>query len=91
MPFQSMAEIIPFPKKVTKKTGSKKIATQKILPKKMTAESLETLKRENSHTLCKSGFHKWKADKNTDFAVKAGKLQTRYICERCGKIKTELT
>lgn len=40
-------------------------------------------------TLCRSGFHKWKADKTTSFDVREGKLVTRYVCERCGKIRTE--
>jgi hypothetical protein len=45
----------------------------------------------SGNTLCRAGFHKWKTDNSTDFSVKHGKLQTRYVCERCGKTKTEFT
>lgn len=38
-------------------------------------------------TLCKSGFHKWVAEKSTPFDSKQGKLVTRYRCSRCGKTK----
>jgi hypothetical protein len=41
-------------------------------------------------TLCRSGFHKWKVDKNKVFDVKQGRLVTVYRCERCGATKNEL-
>ena len=41
-------------------------------------------------TLCRSGFHKWKVDKNKVFDVRQGKLVTVYRCERCGATKSEL-
>jgi len=68
-----MADILPFSKPKPKS----KVARQ------------QGGNKPAGNTLCKSGFHKWKADKSTDFAVKQGKLLTRYICERCGKTKTE--
>jgi hypothetical protein len=40
-------------------------------------------------TLCKSGRHKWLADKQTQFDSKQGKLVTRLVCERCGAVKTQ--
>ncbi len=40
-------------------------------------------------TLCRSGFHKWKLDKDKVFDVKQGKLVTSYRCERCGAQKNE--
>lgn len=40
-------------------------------------------------TLCRSGFHKWEADKTTTFDTKLGRLVTRYRCARCGAIRTE--
>ena len=46
-------------------------------------------KKQKSHTLCKSGFHKWEVDKAKPFDTKAGKLVNRYVCHRCGAIKTE--
>jgi len=70
-----MADILPFSKPMSR---SKPKTTNK-----------QSSNKQGGNTLCKSGFHKWKADKNTDFAVKQGKLLTRYICERCGKTKTE--
>ena len=41
--------------------------------------------------LCQHGFHKWKADKTTTFDTKSGKLKTRLVCERCGKVSHQLT
>ncbi len=46
--------------------------------------------RHRNRTLCKSGFHKWKAAGETRFDVKQGKLVTVYRCERCGAVKNEL-
>lgn len=40
--------------------------------------------------LCRSGFHKWKVDKDKVFDVKQGRLVTVYRCERCGAVKNEL-
>jgi len=40
-------------------------------------------------SLCREGFHKWVADKQTRFDVKEGKLITRYVCSRCHAVKTE--
>lgn len=45
--------------------------------------------KHKGRSLCREGFHKWQADKKTNFDVKSGKLVTRYTCTRCGKIKTE--
>lgn len=40
-------------------------------------------------TLCRRGFHKWKALPGTPFDVKLGRLVTRFRCERCGAEKAE--
>lgn len=86
-----MADIIPFEKKTAgNKITARKSGSSKPSTKKVTAETSAKLRSENAHTLCKSGFHKWKIDKTTNFAVKQGKLQTRKVCERCGKSKIEL-
>jgi hypothetical protein len=45
--------------------------------------------KHKGKTLCKNGFHKWKADKQTVFDVKQGGLVTRYVCERCGATKVK--
>ena len=45
--------------------------------------------KAKSNTLCKSGFHQWETDNNTQFAVKEGKLLTRLVCKRCGKVKNK--
>ena len=45
--------------------------------------------KHRGKTLCKSGFHKWSADRATRFDVKLGKLVTRLVCERCGTTKVE--
>jgi len=47
--------------------------------------------KHRGKTLCKSGFHKWQADKQTQFDVKLGKLVTRYRCKRCGQSKVSAT
>jgi len=39
--------------------------------------------------LCREGFHKWLAVKDTRFDVKQGKLLTLFRCQRCGKEKIE--
>ena len=83
-----MADIIPFAKPTPKSKNKSKPTVSK---KKVTMAKDATSNKQSGNTLCKSGFHKWKADKHTDFAVKQGKLLTRYICERCGKTKIETT
>jgi hypothetical protein len=47
------------------------------------------MKKAKGRSLCKSGFHKWQADKDTRFDVKQGKLLTRYVCKRCGKTRMD--
>jgi hypothetical protein len=44
--------------------------------------------KHKGKTLCRSGFHKWKVDKNKPFDVKTGKLLSVYRCVRCGATKT---
>lgn len=46
--------------------------------------------KHKGKTLCRSGFHKWKVEKNQAFDVKQGKLVTVYRCERCGVKKNIL-
>ena len=48
-----------------------------------------TKKKSRDKTLCNSGFHKWEIDKNKPFETRQGKLLSRYVCARCGKVKTE--
>ncbi|MEJ2059700.1 MAG: hypothetical protein P8Y64_04360 [Gammaproteobacteria bacterium] len=45
--------------------------------------------KHKGKTLCRSGFHKWRVEKDNVFDVKAGKLVTIYRCERCGAVKNE--
>jgi len=47
-------------------------------------------KRAESQVLCDSGFHKWKALKQSRFDVKEGKLITPERCERCGQERVRL-
>lgn len=47
--------------------------------------------KHKGNTLCRRGFHKWKAVPGTPFDVRSGKLITRYQCERCGAERTEST
>jgi hypothetical protein len=47
--------------------------------------------KHQGKTLCRSGFHKWKADGSTKFDVKEGKLISIFRCERCGAIERRLT
>jgi hypothetical protein len=42
-------------------------------------------------TLCHSGLHKWKVEKESRFDVKEGKLVTMLRCSRCGKTKVKAT
>ncbi|MAM89742.1 MAG: hypothetical protein CME36_20780 [unclassified Hahellaceae] len=46
--------------------------------------------KQPSKGLCQHGFHKWKIDKSSRFDSTQGKLRTILVCERCGKMKTEL-
>lgn len=45
--------------------------------------------KHKGKTLCREGFHKWRVSKAKQFDVKQGRLVTVYICERCGKTKSE--
>lgn len=47
--------------------------------------------KHKGKSLCREGFHKWVADKQTTFDVKLGKLVTRYRCSRCGATQTRST
>ena len=82
-----MADILPFKKPAApkKKPLDKKSNVGKESVGKKTAD------KKGGSTLCLSGFHKWKVDNSAAFAVREGKLLTRYVCERCGKTKTETT
>ena len=52
---------------------------------KVVAFKRPSLKQKaKGRTLCNSGFHKWRIDKERRFDVKAGKLVTTRRCERCG-------
>jgi len=57
----------------------------KILPFKKSSVS----EKFKGRSLCREGFHKWVADKQTRFDVKEGKLISRYVCSRCSAVKTE--
>jgi hypothetical protein len=48
-------------------------------------------KKSQGNTLCRRGFHKWQAVAGTPFDVKAGRLVTRFRCQRCGAERTEAT
>ncbi len=45
--------------------------------------------KHKGSTLCRSGFHKWQIENKQQFDVKQGRLITRTVCQRCGKIKTK--
>ncbi len=45
--------------------------------------------RNKGKTLCRRGFHKWKAEPGTPFDVKTGRLVTRFRCARCGATRVE--
>ncbi|MFV2055828.1 MAG: hypothetical protein ACC707_05135 [Thiohalomonadales bacterium] len=45
--------------------------------------------RHKGKTLCRSGFHKWQVDKESQFDSKQGLLVTRLTCKRCGTTKIE--
>ena len=80
-----MADILPFKKPSAKKHKLNTVAAKKNSGSKTKAD------KSGGSTLCLSGFHKWKVDNSAAFAVKEGKLLTRYVCERCKKTKTEAT
>jgi hypothetical protein len=43
--------------------------------------------RHRGDTLCRSGHHKWRLDKESVFDVKMGRLVNHYRCARCGKTR----
>ena len=45
--------------------------------------------KHQGKTLCKSGFHRWEAVKDTPFDSQQGRLVTRYRCSRCGAVRTQ--
>lgn len=45
--------------------------------------------KAKSHTMCKSGFHKWEIVSEQKFDAKQGKLVTLSRCKRCGKEKVK--
>ncbi len=47
-----------------------------------------TRQRHRGNTLCRHGHHKWKIDKERVFDTKAGCLVTRFVCMRCGAVRT---
>lgn len=47
--------------------------------------------KHSGKTLCRHGFHKWAASKETRFDVKQGKLLTLLRCTRCKAEKLSLT
>ena len=49
----------------------------------------KTKQQAAGKTLCNSGRHKWQADKQTQFDSQQGKLVTRLVCSRCGKVKVQ--
>ncbi len=66
----------------------------KVVPlKQPSAKTRATKKRKKAagKTLCKSGFHKWRADDAKQFDVKRGKLVSIMTCTRCGEQKTTLS
>lgn len=75
-----MADIVPFVKKQANKKTAPIASGQNTSTKKA---------GKTSTTLCRSGFHRWEVDKETDFLIKEGKLWTRYQCSRCGKVRSE--
>lgn len=81
-----MADILPFKKPSPKKKKPVSLFGENNSSGKKSAD-----KKNSGNTLCKTGFHKWKVDNSAAFAVKEGKLLTRYVCERCGKTRIETT
>jgi len=52
-------------------------------------KKLKLSEKHKGNTLCKNGFHKWKAEKEKVFDVKQGKLVTAHVCSRCGAKKNK--
>ena len=46
--------------------------------------------KAKSKTLCRHGYHKWKALKEQRFDVKEGRLVTVEQCQRCGERRNRL-
>ncbi len=44
--------------------------------------------KHRGNTLCRSGHHKWRIDKAQVFDTRQGRLVTRFVCSRCGAVKT---
>ncbi|NVJ60578.1 MAG: hypothetical protein HWE27_09310 [Gammaproteobacteria bacterium] len=49
-------------------------------------KNLKEAKRKGK-TLCGSGFHSWKIDKEKVFDTKQGKLVSQYKCSKCDAVK----
>lgn len=47
-------------------------------------------KKQQGHTLCREGHHKWQVDQKKQFDSRLGKLVTLFVCSRCGQKKTQL-
>ena len=45
--------------------------------------------KAKSKGMCQHGHHRWKADAKQVFDTKQGRLVTRYVCQRCGKVKVK--
>ena len=45
--------------------------------------------KHKGKTLCRHGFHKWIIESEQVFDVKQGKLVSKWVCQRCGEIKTK--
>lgn len=45
--------------------------------------------KHKGKSLCRNNHHKWELDKESVFDVKLGRLVTRWVCRRCGAIKTK--
>lgn len=44
--------------------------------------------KHKGKTLCRNNFHKWEIESEQVFDVKQGKLVTKWVCSRCGAVKT---
>ena len=47
--------------------------------------------KHKGNTLCRNGHNKWTIEAQSVFDVKAGRLVTRFRCERCGATRTKAT
>ena len=47
--------------------------------------------KHQGKSLCRDGFHKWELVGDQVFDVKQGKLVSKWVCKRCGAIKTKAT